>query len=240
MTLKVRLKIIHHRSVESTQKIARELADAGADDFTVVVAEEQTGGLGRRGRPWFSPSGGLWLTIILRDRHLPNAALLGLTAASAMVDTLESQLHIVSMIKWPNDVYIGARKVGGILVDTVYDGSMLRYALVGVGLNVNFRVDKLPSEMSGKASTIMEQIGRPVDLPSLMYEYLERVEALLKLPEDQILRRVNAQLWKMDATLIRPGERVTGRILSVNGSGRPVLDIRGGPVRTLDLDFEAE
>lgn len=216
------------------------MADDGATDFTVVVADEQTGSMGRLGRRWFSPNGGLWLTTILRDRQLPNALLLGLAAASAVVSTLQSHLQIHSVIKWPNDIYIEDRKLAGILVDIVYEGSLLKYALVGVGMNVNFRIDKLPSALSEKVSTILEQTGRPVDLASLVNAYLEGLDGVLNLSPSQLLQRVNTQLWKTDATFISSNESVTGRIISVNDSGQVMLNVHGGTLRTLDLDFEIQ
>jgi BirA family biotin operon repressor/biotin-[acetyl-CoA-carboxylase] ligase len=178
--------------------------------------------------------------VILRGRQLPNALLLGLAAASAVVATLESHLQIHSVIKWPNDIYIRDRKVGGILVDIVYDGTELKYALVGVGVNMNFRIDKLPSAISEKASTILEHTGHPVDLALFVNAYLEGFRQALDLSPTQLLQRVNTQLWKMEATFRRSNESVTGRIVSVNESGQLMVSVHGGTLRTLDVDFERQ
>lgn len=126
--------IERHESVVSTQEVARARAEAGAPSGFVVVAEQQTGGRGRRGRVWESvPGENLYLTVILRPDCLPREApLLTLGAAAALAEALDVR------VKWPNDlVDADGRKLGGLLAEMETQGDAIRYVLLGLGLNVN-------------------------------------------------------------------------------------------------------
>lgn len=127
----------YYPSVDSTNTRARRLAEAGAPEGTAVLADRQTEGRGRRGRRWHSPSGGLYLSVVLRPPAGPErVALLGLVGALAVSRALEACCHFPALIKWPNDVIIQGRKVAGILAEVAADPEWVHHAVLGIGINV--------------------------------------------------------------------------------------------------------
>lgn len=126
-----------YQSVGSTNDVARDLARDGAPEGIVVLAEEQTRGRGRLGREWESPSGGVYMSIILRPRLKPDEApRLTLTAAVAVARAL-GDLGVDAMIKWPNDVHVGGRKIAGVLTEMSAEVDRVNHVILGIGVNVN-------------------------------------------------------------------------------------------------------
>ncbi|MGH2397309.1 MAG: biotin--[acetyl-CoA-carboxylase] ligase, partial [bacterium] len=111
--------LLVYQSVGSTNDVAREMAEAHAPEGAAALAGEQTGGRGRKGSAWASPSGGLWLSIVLRPT-IPLEAwpLIGFAAGAGVAAALESVSGRTIQLKWPNDVILESRKVGGILVES--------------------------------------------------------------------------------------------------------------------------
>lgn len=130
--------VVYEEELVSTNQTARELAEEGAVHGTLVVAERQTTGKGRRGRAWHSPAGsGIWMSLIMRPAIRPDrASMLTIVAAMAVYDALSSRVKDCA-IKWPNDIVIGSRKVCGILTEMRTESEDIRYVIVGVGINVN-------------------------------------------------------------------------------------------------------
>lgn len=148
------------RKVDSTNAEALRRAADGAPEGTVIVAEEQTAGRGRRGRPFFSPAGtGIYLSIIVRPHlHADRAHFLTCTAALACAEAIEVCTGVEASIKWVNDVYCHGRKVTGILTEGSFDleGGMLKTAMVGIGVNVRPPREGFPVDLAGKAGAILE------------------------------------------------------------------------------------
>ncbi len=141
------------------------LAADGAEAGTVVVAGEQTGGRGSRGRGWRSPPGGLWLSALFRPRVATGVELFGLRIGLAVADAVEALGPDVSvLIKWPNDLMVGDRKLGGILCEARWQGESLAWVVAGVGINV---ANPIPDELAGVATALAER------LPGVTPELLE-------------------------------------------------------------------
>lgn len=133
------LKIIYLDEIDSTNREARRLGDVGASEGTVVIADRQTGGKGRLGRTWFSPAGmGIWMSILLRP-ELPSERVSGITlmAALSACRAIRSATGLNTQIKWPNDLVIEGKKVCGILTEAAVSDGQLKYAVLGIGVNVN-------------------------------------------------------------------------------------------------------
>ena len=158
--------------VSSTQDVAEELALGGAREGTVVLAERQTSGRGRMERRWLSPKGGLYLSIILRPRRLDGVQLLTLVGALAAAEGTRKALGVSSRIRWPNDLVVGGRKVGGVIATASSRGGSLEFVVVGIGINCNFRAEEL-GDLSTASATLMELSKGPVDLSSLRLQILE-------------------------------------------------------------------
>lgn len=136
-------------SVGSTQDRLHELAAQGAPAGTAVLAAEQTEGRGRRGRAWRSPRGGLWLSVLCRPVAAPAIEVLSLRAALAVARVLETRVPAVALrLKWPNDLILDDRKLGGILCEARWQGESPSWVAVGIGLNL---ANPVPAELAGQA-----------------------------------------------------------------------------------------
>ncbi len=164
-------------TVPSTQDIARAEAEAGVGEGLAVLAEEQTAGRGRLGRAWISPRGAnLHITVVLRP-DLPTLRKLSMLTALAATRGIEAGCGLTTGVKWPNDVVAGGRKIGGILIDSEIEGDAVRYALVGVGINVNFDARDYP-EISDIATSCSAELGRYVAREAVLASFLNAFEKL--------------------------------------------------------------
>lgn len=159
----------YHDSIDSTNRRARDLADDGESDI-VVVADEQTGGRGRLDRPWSSPSGGIWLSVLVRPDIPPAHAPLFTLAAAVAVTEAVSELDVDATIKWPNDVLVDGRKLVGILTEMEGEADRVSWIVVGMGINANVDPADLPSD---SATSLREACG-DIDRRTLTQDILER------------------------------------------------------------------
>lgn len=137
--------------VSSTMDVIHELAEQGAEAGTIVVAGEQLTGRGSRGRPWHSPVGGLWLSALYRPPIAGAIEIISLRAGLAVAAALEAQLAEPIRIKWPNDLMLEERKLGGILCEARWAGDVLAWVAVGVGLNLR---NSIPPELGSAAVSL--------------------------------------------------------------------------------------
>jgi BirA family biotin operon repressor/biotin-[acetyl-CoA-carboxylase] ligase len=169
-----------HETIGSTSDRARALLEAPDGAGTVVVAELQTEGRGRRGRTWSSPPGrNLTVSVAVRPAIAASDAWrLGLAVALAACDACRTVAPID--LKWPNDLIdVDGRKVGGLLIETMIDGDRLNAAIIGIGINVNWAAAEMPAEIAGSATSLAELAGAAVDRGVLLAELLERLDAEL-------------------------------------------------------------
>ena len=138
-------EIEFHETIDSTNERARTLADDGAEDI-VVIADEQTGGRGRLDREWVSPSGGIWLSVLLRPDCPPHHAPAYTLAAAVATTRAIRDLGVDATIKWPNDVLVDDRKVTGILTEMEGEADRISWLVVGIGINANVDPDSLPGD----------------------------------------------------------------------------------------------
>ncbi|MGA8753412.1 biotin--[acetyl-CoA-carboxylase] ligase [Candidatus Deferrimicrobium sp.] len=146
---------------DSTNRVAMEMAEDGAKHGTVVVADAQTAGRGRMGRPWVSPAGkNLYVSLLLRP-PVPavDATRLSLVAGVALADAVEA-VGVPASLKWPNDLYCGGRKAAGILAEMASDPDGVRHVVIGVGLNVNMEEADFPPDLRDKATSLRIRAGR--------------------------------------------------------------------------------
>lgn len=167
------VEVEYHRTIDSTNRRARELAATGAENV-VVLADEQTGGRGRLDRPWASPSGGIWLSVLLRPDALAAHAPLYTLAAAVATTRAVREAGVDATIKWPNDVLVADRKLAGILTEMESDGEHIEWLVVGIGLNANVDPKELPDE---RATSLRAERG-DVDRRLLTQRLLEELFAL--------------------------------------------------------------
>jgi BirA family biotin operon repressor/biotin-[acetyl-CoA-carboxylase] ligase len=168
-------QLIRLPTADSTMDLLHDLAADGAEAGTVVVAGEQTGGRGSRGRGWRSPRGGLWLSALFRPRVAAGVELFGLRIGLAVADAIEALGPGVPVdIKWPNDLMVGHRKLGGILCEARWQGESLAWVVAGVGINV---ANPIPEDLVRIATALCERL--PGITPDLVVpEVTARLRAL--------------------------------------------------------------
>jgi BirA family biotin operon repressor/biotin-[acetyl-CoA-carboxylase] ligase len=170
-------KRIHHFfKVDSTNRVALELAHAGEPEGAVVLAEEQTAGRGRAGRAWHSERAvGIYVTLVLRPKLAPvQAPLLTMMAGLSAYTAIRAHSGLVIDLKWPNDLLIGGKKVGGILTEMHAEPGQVRFVIVGIGLNVN--QEKFPAELGSLATSLRIEGGRPQSRLELLVRLLREFE----------------------------------------------------------------
>jgi BirA family biotin operon repressor/biotin-[acetyl-CoA-carboxylase] ligase len=166
------------RQTDSTNLRAMEMAAQGAPEGTLVVAEQQTQGRGRRQRTWFSPPRqGIYASLILRPAIAPTEApCMTLISAVAVADTLLALTPLEAKIKWPNDILVRGRKIAGILTEISTGMDAVDYMVVGLGLNVNVPAGDFPEEIHEYATSILAETGVPFSRLLLLRRYLEQFE----------------------------------------------------------------
>lgn len=180
-------RTIHcHESIPSTNSAAIALAQEGACHGTLVLADAQRAGRGRRGRQWHSPPGrNVYCSVILRlpQGNTGYLTIVPLASALAVADAIADAASIPCRLKWPNDVLIGDKKVAGILCESV-GGQPDTIVVVGIGINVNSRAEELPRELQSTATTLLAERGAPRGVP---IDRTVLVSALMNRLEDQMV-----------------------------------------------------
>ncbi len=168
-------RVFHVFETGSTNDLAARLAAGGAAEGTTVVAQAQSAGRGRLGRSWFSPPGaGLYASVVMRpdaDGERPLLpSLVTLLAGVALVDAVRETSGLLSQIKWPNDVMVGRRKLGGILAEASAQGPTLDWVVLGFGINVCETA--YPRDVAARATSLEAELGRTVDRAWLLVHVL--------------------------------------------------------------------
>lgn len=210
-------RLIVPSRVDSTNEELRRQAAGGAGEGTVVVADRQTAGRGRRGRAWHSTPGlGLCLSVLLRPGgEVREATRWTVAAALAACETCREQGCEAAVVKWPNDVMFGGRKLGGILAELRSAGGRPLDLVVGIGLNVNQRETDFPPELRHSATSLRLAAGRGI-------LELEPVAAGLLRGLERIATRLKRGAWEAvaaDWERLAPAAR--GRRVRVAQGSRP-------------------
>jgi BirA family biotin operon repressor/biotin-[acetyl-CoA-carboxylase] ligase len=164
-------EVLWYASVSSTNDVAGVLADSGAPEGCVVVANAQSAGRGRQGRTWVSPPGaGLYVSALLRPKE--DASLLTIAAGVAVAEGIQRATGLAVALKWPNDAFVGQRKVAGILAEA-NSSEAGPYVIVGFGINV--MPAAYPPDVAVRATSLEGELGRGVDRGLLLAECLGRL-----------------------------------------------------------------
>ena len=222
-------KIIYFKKIDSTNEYAKRIA-AHEEEGTIIVADVQETGYGRKFRTWTSPQGGLWMSVILKPNTTPEHMIkLVFLGALAVVETLE-RLGIEGKIKWPNDVLVNEKKICGILVEGNFSEKEVYYIVLGIGINVN---NPLPQELVSTSTSLREVLGVEIPIIEVFKILVERLEhwyreflaekdtlILQKWRENAILRR--------EVKIITEDKTLTGKALDIDEFGALILEHEDG------------
>ncbi len=226
-------------STDSTNRLAFELALKGAGHGAAVIAESQENGRGRLGRIWHSPAKkGLYCSIIIRPKlALQEYPKITLAAGLAVSNALDRVCACASLVKWPNDIYLEGKKVGGILTESSLTSLEAGgpFAVIGIGLNINSEWDDFPAEIRHKATSVLLETGRQHDLQEVFHairaELLQEIAVFERNGFEDILQRWQAKDALKDRHVrwvTHAGMVVYGRSKGPDAAGRLIIEDDNG------------
>lgn len=228
-------RIVYHPVLSSTMDEAARLAEQGADEGTVVIAERQSAGRGRQGRSWVSQPGNLLFSIVFRPdiARLPFISIIGGVASARAV---RKTTGLVPTIKWPNDLMLSGKKAAGILAESTVVGETVCYAVLGIGINVSLNPSEM-EEISAFATSVNAAAGLEVDRVELLRQlllelddtYMELGNGVSPIPEwtgllDSLGTRVE---------VVSGGKVYPGVAESVDDTGNLLLRVDSGELLTM-------
>ncbi|PIC87807.1 biotin--[acetyl-CoA-carboxylase] ligase [Sporosarcina sp. P20a] len=241
--------INYFTTVPTTQTIAHEDAQNGAEDGTLIISEEQTAGKGRLARPWKSKANrGIWMSLIIRPDLAPQyAPQLTLVAAVAIVRAIEEVADIQPVIKWPNDILINGKKVTGILTELQSDPDRVKAIILGMGINANQQQSDFPEELQTIATSLRIEKGEMINRAQLVAAILKYLEQYTDLYVEKGFAPIKI-LWesyaaitgkKIKASMVH--ETVEGIALGISHDGMLELRLADGTVRGIySADIEVK
>ena len=237
-------RVYYFDSINSTQNFAIKLASRPQENGTVVIAEKQTQGRGRLSRKWNSPSGGIWMSVILRPEfEILSSTLFPIISSLALALAIEKVLKIKPKIKWPNDLTINDKKVSGILVDASVESGKIDYLILGVGINFKINVSEVEKAIKNTGNyygvaTLANKNNKtnPAHLVQAFLLELERLhDLLLEGNFEYIIKQ-----WTKRSSTIGKTVRVTssagpihGRAVKIDKDGALVILDKGRSRRVL-------
>ncbi|RNC69613.1 MAG: biotin--[acetyl-CoA-carboxylase] ligase [Desulfuromonadales bacterium] len=209
--------IICFRETESTNIIASRLAEEGASEGTVVIADSQTRGKGRLGRQWESPPGvNLYCSVILRPPILPfHAPQLTFLSAVAVAEAIEKTTGLSPAIKWPNDVLVNGCKVAGMLNEMSAETERVEHLILGIGVNINMMRDQFPADLRYPATSLAIEAGREIERIPFIRALLESLDSLYRSYCAEGYGPLREAWLALSA--------VMGRVVSVSGQGEGLV-----------------
>ncbi len=226
-------RVHYFQETSSTMDDATALARQGCPDFTVIVAERQTGGRGRMERVWISGSGGLYFTTVVRpDIPVIQASLVTLAAAVEMTMLLRSSYNIPASLKWPNDILVNGLKICGFLSRMETEGDQIGHLSIGIGLNVN----NAPEQEEPVAVSMKKLLGRTIPRREILVSFLDCFEKRLENFDPQAViddwKNNNITIGKQ-VTITTFKETVEGIATDIDLIGGLILQLPDGTRETI-------
>ena len=231
-------QVHRHERVTSTNDLAAQLAEQGAAEGCVVVADAQTVGRGRHGRAWSSPAGaGLYVSAVLRPR--PDVVpLVTIGAGVAIAEAIRDATGLDPSLKWPNDIFVGGRKLAGILAEAGSSAAGVLHVVLGFGINV--LPAAFPPDVASRATSLEGELGRSIDYSLLLNACLDRLASrYADLQQGRVLSVVDAWRARAAPMLRRRVEWETGHTLAsgvaegIDETGALLIRTENGIVRVI-------
>ena len=223
ITTKIKSKFIGRRiyyfdEIDSTQNYALQISNNTNENGTIIVAEKQTHGKGRLNRKWYSPEGGIWLSVIIHPEfQISDATIIPLAASLALCESIKKVHKIKTGVKWPNDITVDDKKVAGMLIDTSIQGNKVENLVLGIGINFAVNIQQIEKRLKNSPNFYGATSLFPEKNSSSKIELL--VQFLLELE-----KVINSLIKGKKAQIIRDWSKHTnmfGKTISVNtGDGK--------------------
>lgn len=232
-------KIYAFWTVGSTNDFAYKRAMHGEDEGTLVVAEEQTRGRGRKSRVWDSRFNlGLWFSLILRpDISASKAGLLPFLASVSIAEVLEESLNLKPDLKWPNDAIFSGRKFCGILSEVEFIDGRVKFIILGVGMNVNHKMDELPQDFRERATSLRIESGKRIDRADLLAEILvtfeKNYDEFRSNGISPILDKWKARCGRLGkhVKIVQDDQQIEGTFKDIDAAGCMLLQLETGEIK---------
>lgn len=226
--------------VNSTNEKANELA-VDVEEGTVIIAEKQKKGIGRFGREWISPKGGVYVSVILKPKISPIDASKMTLIAGIVVAKVIRKLGLDAKLKWPNDILIHRKKVGGILTSISTKEYKIDYIIVGIGINANVDISTFPKEVQKSVTSLKEELKREVSTEKIIEDILYEIEMnyeIFKFKKGNFTYLLNE--WKRLSDTIGKKvkinmrtEVIEGEAVAVNSDGALILKLEDGSLKNI-------
>lgn len=234
--------ILLYRSVSSTNELTSSLSQSNKiGSGTVIIADQQESGKGRLGRKWVSPPGSnIYMSIMIKPNILPkDAAFLTLLAAVACTIALVRTTGVEISIKWPNDLMVSGKKLGGILTEVRSESGRIKTAIIGIGINVNITKKDFPTEISPIATSLKEESGIYHSRTGIIVQILREFEnwnqifsEAGKAPIIKQWRELSSTSGKM-VTVTTSQESFSGVAEDIDEEGRLILRLPSGDMKKI-------
>jgi BirA family biotin operon repressor/biotin-[acetyl-CoA-carboxylase] ligase len=212
-------RVYYFDSTDSTQNFAMEIASNDKENGTVVISKKQTGGRGRMKRKWKSPTGGIWMSIIIHPKFdVSYTTLVPIATSLALCMAIEKILKIKPELKWPNDVTLKGKKVAGVLVDTSIISNEIENVVLGIGINFKIKPHELASTIKKTpnfygVTTLVKKNEKALPL---VQQFLYELENVFQLINSRRIKKIKSEWTKRSSTIGRNVSIITGEG-NVNG-----------------------
>ncbi len=219
-------------TIDSTQDFALKIASQDNENGTIIISKKQTGGKGRMKRRWFSPIGGIWMSIIIHpDFDISNTTLVPIATSLALCKAIEKTTRIKPELKWPNDITIKGKKVAGILVDTSIESNKIESLILGVGINFKIKQDKLKKNIVNSpnyygATTLVKKNESALHL---VQQFLYELEVIFQWINSGLTKKIICGWTKRSSTIgknisiVNDKKIVTGKAIKIDNDGALII-----------------
>lgn len=232
--------IRYFEKTESTTWVAKELCaknDINTLDGTVIIAEEQTGGYGRLGRAWSSPPGGIWTTIILKpDISVDRLFFITMAASIAVARTIRNMYDVGALIKWPNDIYIGDKKVSGLYLELSAEADVIHHCLLGIGIDANVTPEVFNNDKPVAVTSLKDETGADINRVEFFAQFLKefelRYDFVMKNDFEPIIKEWKSLSLTLDrrVRVTTPRKTIEGLAMDIDDHGALIIKKDNGTI----------